>query len=141
MSVGAAAADASAEDGDSRELACDEKRLDFTMRVLSTTEEKDETTDFVGVSWSATRLATTFELNFEGELVEAEDGRSADRTAGERCGCAAEGFREREGDCGIVDCKVEVEVEGTRSPGRGREGDLREKTAFPTPVAAVAVTG
>ena len=102
------------------------------MRVLSTTEEKDETTDFVGVSWSATRLAT---------LAEAEDGRSADRTAGERCSCAAEGFSEREGDCGIVDCKVEVEVEGTRSPGRGREGDLREKTAFPTPLAAVAVTG
>ena len=115
------------------------------MRVLSTTEEKDETTDFVGVSWSATRLATTFELNFEGEPAEAEDGRSADRTAGERCGCAAEGFKEREGDCGIVDCKVEadveVEVEGTRSPGRGREGDLREKTAFPTPLAAAAVTG
>ena len=111
------------------------------MRVLSTTDEKDETTGFLGVSWSATRLAATFELNFEVELAEAEDGRGAARTAGERCGCAAEGFREREGDCGIVDCKVEVEVEGTRSPGRGREGDLREKTAFPTPVAAVAVTG
>ncbi len=115
------------------------------MRVSSTTDENDETTVFVGVSWFATRLAATVELIFEGELAEAEDGRSADLTAGDRCGCAAEGFKEREGDCGIVDCKVEVEVEvevdGARSPGRGREGDLREKTAFPTPLAAVTVTG
>lgn len=81
-----------------------------------------------------------FATNLEGEVAEAEEGRTVERMAGERCGCAADDFKVREGDCGTVDCKVAADDDGVRSAGRGRAGDFREKIPLPTPLVVDAET-
>jgi hypothetical protein len=97
---------------------------------------------FVEVLKSATWLATTCAPNFDGdpEIVDAEEGRDAGRMAGDCCGCAAEGFAVREGDCGTVECEEDVGVDGGRGPGRRRAGDLREKIPWPGALVEDSVT-